>query len=486
MFDLTGLQLARAVQKKEISVVEVVKAHLDKIEKNAFNAFIEIPGKQALARAEVVQKQINEAKEGDLPSPLTGLPVGVKDNISTKGIATTCGSKMLADYRPVFDATVVSKIEQAGMIVIAKLNMDEFGMGGSNETSFFGTTTNPWDTARVTGGSSGGSGAAVAGGEVLIALGTDTGGSIRKPCAFCNATGIKPTYGSVSRYGLVAFASSLDQIGPMATNIDDCAAMLSVISGPDPKDSTCIIKKPFAFDISATPKNMKGTTIGLPTNFFAGCDDDVKAAVLSAANTLKEAGATIIEFEMPLTEHMISVYYIIACAEASSNLSRYDGIKYGYRSEDGESLSDIYRMSRSQGFGLEVKRRIMLGSFVLSSSRYDTYYKKALQARSLIKSTYDGFFEKFDMIFSPVSPTTAYKIGENIKDPIKMHNADIYTVSVNLAGLPAVALPCGFDKQGLPIGFQLIGQAFCEDKLIKAGQFYQSCTNFHSKKPVYR
>ena len=477
MFDLTGLELARKIQKKELGVVEVTKSYLDKIEKDSLNAFIEIPRENALAKAAEVQERINT---GELQSPLAGLPIGIKDNISTKDINTTCGSKMLEGYQPIFNASVVDKLQDAGVIVAAKLNMDEFGMGGSNETSFFGPAKNPWDTSRVTGGSSGGSASAVTSGGLPITLGSDTGGSIRQPCSFCNTTGIKPTYGSVSRYGLVAFASSLDQIGPIAANIDDCAALLSIISGPDQKDNTCIIKQPFAFN---PPSDMRGIAVGLPINFLEGCEPCVKTAILSAANELKTAGATITEFEMPFTEHMVNAYYIIACAEASSNLSRYDGIKYGYRSENEEDIAQLYQMSRSRGFGLEVKRRIMLGSFVLSSGYYNAYYKKALQARSVIKSTYDDFFKKFDMILSPIAPTTAYKIGENIHDPIKMYNADIYTVSVNLAGLPAVALPCGFDNQNLPIGFQLIGPAFSECSLVNAGQVYQSRTNFHTKKP---
>jgi aspartyl-tRNA(Asn)/glutamyl-tRNA(Gln) amidotransferase subunit A len=402
---------------------------------------------------------------------------------------------MLKGYTPVFNAAVIEKLEQAGMIVIGKTNMDEFAMGGSSETGFFGPVRNPWDTARVPGGSSGGSTAAVAGGEAPIALGSDTGGSIRQPCGFCGVTGIKPSYGSVSRYGLVAYASSLDQIGPIGQNIDDCAALLSVISGPDEKDSTCVIEKPFDFgktklngsstlNGSSIRERLDGIKIGLPRNYFAGgIDGDVKEAVLAAAKEFEAAGAYVEEFEMPMMDYMVPAYYIIACAEASSNLSRYDGLKYGYRSEGAKSLSEVYRLSRNEGFGLEVKRRIMLGSFVLSSGYYDAYYKKALQVRALIKDAYNKLFGQFDMILSPVAPTTAYKLGENIDDPMKMYMGDIYTVSINLAGLPAAALPCGFDTQGLPIGFQLIGDSFSEDKLIDAARVYQSRTVYHIKRP---
>jgi aspartyl-tRNA(Asn)/glutamyl-tRNA(Gln) amidotransferase subunit A len=373
------------------------------------------------------------------------------------------------------------------MIVIGKLNMDEYAMGGSSETGASGPVHNPWDLSRVAGGSSGGSAAAVAAGEIPLVLGSDTGGSIRQPCAFCGVTGIKPSYGSVSRYGLIAYASSLDQIGPIGQNIDDCAALLSIISGPDTRDSTCVIEKPFEFDNSRA--GLEGVNIGLPRNYFSGgIDEEVKSAVLAVAKEFEASGAIIEEFEMPLMDYMLPAYYIIACAEASSNLSRYDGLKYGYRSADTGggaplSLSEVYRLSRSGGFGLEVKRRIMLGSFVLSSGYYDAYYKKALQARALIKDAYTHLFTKFDMILSPVAPGTAYRIGENSGDPMKMYMGDIYTVSINLAGLPAAALPCGFDSSNLPIGFQLIGDAFSENKLINAARVYQTRTNYHLKKP---
>ena len=480
MLGMSALELSKAIKEKRIGVAEAVSAYLERIEKveSSLNAFITVSKENALKQAESVQKRINAS---DSLSALAGIPIALKDNISTKGLKTTCASKILEGYEPVFNASVVDKLEQAGMIIVGKLNMDEFAMGGSSETGTFDPVCNPWDISRVSGGSSGGSAAAVAGGEVPMSLGSDTGGSIRQPCAFCGVTGIKPTYGSVSRYGLIAYASSLDQIGPIGMNIDDCAALLSVISGPDDNDSTCVIEKPFDF---ACSERLDGVRIGIPVNYFGdGIDEDVKCAVLAATKELEAAGAHVDEFEMPLTDYMIPAYYIIACAEASSNLSRYDGLKYGILSAEAETLSGVYRLSRSEGFGLEAKRRIMLGSFVLSSGYYDAYYRKALQTRALIKTAYSRLFERFDVMLSPVAPTTAYKLGENIDDPIKMYMGDIYTVSVNLAGLPAVAVPCGFDGKGLPIGLQLIGDAFSEGTLIKTARAYQRRTDYHTKKP---
>lgn len=480
MFDMSALELSQAIKEKKFSVTEVVGGYLDKIEKNSdkFNAFISTCRQEAMSKAIIVQGEIDS---GQLTSPLAGVPVGLKDNISTKGVATTCASNMLSGYKPVFDATIVEKLEQAGMIVIGKLNMDEFAMGASSETSFYGAVRNPWDTTRTAGGSSGGSAAAVAAGEVPLTIGSDTGGSIRQPCAFCSVTGIKPTYGSVSRYGLVAFASSLDQMGPVGRDARDCAALLSIISGPDARDSTCIAQKPFEFD-AKIPDSVEGLRIGLPSNYFRqGIAPGVKEAVLAAADEYSRLGAQIEEFEMPLVDYMTSVYYIISCAEASSNLAKFDGLKYGYRSEKAASLAEVYRMSRSEGFGLEVKRRIMLGSFVLSSGHFEAFYKKALKARAIISDTYEELFKRFDMLLTPVAPTTAYKIGSNIDDPVKMYIGDIYTVSVNLAGLPAVALPCGFDGDGMPIGFQLVGKAFDDMKLLHAAQVFQKHTDHHTK-----
>lgn len=481
MFSLSALELSAAVKEKKISTVELVKAYIEKIETKDkdLNAFITVAKDKAIATAQKVQEKIDS---GELTSPLAGVPIAIKDNITTKDIDTSCSSKILGGYEPVYNATVIEKLEQAGMIIVGKTNMDEFAMGGSSETGIKGAVHNPWDIGRVAGGSSGGSAASVAGGEIPMSLGSDTGGSIRQPCSFCGLTGIKPTYGSVSRYGLVAFASSLDQIGPIGRNIDDCAALLSIISGSDERDSTCIIDKPFDFSGERVDR-LDGVKIGVPSNYFqGGINEDVKQSVLKAVEELKSMGAQIEDFEMPMMDYMVPAYYIIACAEASSNLSRYDGLKYGYRSPNATNLSEMYRLSRSEGFGIEVKRRIMLGSFVLSSGYYDAYYKRALQTRAMIKDEYNRLFESFDMVFSPVAPTTAYKIGENIDDPLKMYMGDIYTVSVNLAGLPAVSLPCGFDGQGLPIGFQLIGDAFSEVKLVKAARVYQNNTNYHTKR----
>ncbi|MCL2244761.1 MAG: Asp-tRNA(Asn)/Glu-tRNA(Gln) amidotransferase subunit GatA [Treponema sp.] len=476
---MTALELAAAIRTRKLGVTDAVSQYINAIEKKdkQINAFTVVSKERAFSRAKEVQAKI----DAGAVLPLAGVPVAVKDNISTEGIETTCASKMLSGYAPVYNAAVIDKLENSGMIVIGKTNMDEFAMGGSSETGVYGAVCNPWDLSRVAGGSSGGSAAAIAAGEAPIALGSDTGGSIRQPCSFCGVTGIKPTYGSVSRYGLIAYASSLDQIGTIGQDINDCAALLEIISGPDRRDSTCIIEKPFNFSPDNGCAKIK---IGLPKNYFeSGIDDDVKKAALAAAKELESSGASIEEFEMPFMDYMIPAYYIIACAEASSNLSRYDGLKYGFRSGNAKTLSGVYRLSRSEGFGLEVKRRIMLGSFVLSSGYYDAYYKKALQTRALIKDAYNKLFEKYDMILSPVAPTAAYKRGENIDDPIKMYMGDIYTVSINLAGLPAVALPCGFDRQKLPVGFQLIGGAFTEKKLIDAARVYQRRTDHHKAGP---
>ncbi|MCL2099606.1 MAG: Asp-tRNA(Asn)/Glu-tRNA(Gln) amidotransferase subunit GatA [Oscillospiraceae bacterium] len=482
MFELSALELAGKIKNKEISVIEAVDFYIDSIEKNDknYNAFISVSTEEARARAEIIQAKINA---GESVSALAGVPVALKDNISTAGIKTTCASKMLADYTPVYNAAVVDKLERADMIILGKLNMDEFSMGGSSETGFFGAVKNPWDNSRVAGGSSGGSAAAVAAGIVPAALGSDTGGSIRQPCAFCGVTGIKPTYGAVSRFGLIAYASSLDQIGTIARDINDCAAVLSVISGADSRDSTCVINSSFDFG-GACGEKLEGTKIGLPANYLGeGIESGVKSVILKAVREFEAAGACVEEFDMPLTEYMIPAYYIIACAEASSNLSRYDGLKYGYCAKEANTLSELYNLSRSEGFGLEVKRRIMLGSFVLSSGYYESYYKKALQTRALIKEAYNKLFERFDMIISPAAPSSAYKLGENISDPLKMYMGDIYTVSANLAGLPAIALPCGFDGCGLPVGLQLTGNVFTEEKLVQTARVYQNRTAHHKIKP---
>lgn len=482
LLDKTALEIGQMIKNKEVSSVEVTKDMLAQIKAKdeRVNAYISVFEDEAVARAEKVQAKIDS---GELTSDLAGVPMAIKDNICTKDNLTTCGSKMLYNFKPPYNATVVDKLDKAGAVVLGKLNMDEFAMGGSTETSYFGATGNPWDTDRVPGGSSGGSAAAVAAGECTYALGSDTGGSIRQPCSFCGVSGIKPTYGAVSRYGLVAFASSLDQIGPVGRDIRDCASVLNIISGHDAKDSTSIKREALDFS-DCFSGDIKGMKIGIPTNYFGeGLDEDVKKSVLEAAETLKKLGAEVEEFEMSIVDYAIPTYYVLACAEASSNLSRYDGIKYGYRNRDCEDLLEVYLTSRSEAFGMEVKRRIMLGSFVLSSGYYDAYYNKALKVRGLIKKNFDEAFSKYDMILSPVAPTTAYKIGENSSDPLKMYLGDIYTVSVNLAGIPAVTVPCGFGKNGMPIGMQLIGNAFGENKLVKAAYAYQKATDFHTKKP---
>ncbi len=479
---MTALELGKKIQSKEIGVVEITKTVLDNIDKldKKYNAFITI-NDNALKQAEILQKKINA---GELKSPLAGVPMAVKDNISTKGILTTCASKMLENYRPIYNATVIDRLENQGALLIGKLNMDEFAMGNTSETSYFGAVKNPWDTSRVPGGSSGGSAAAVAAGEVYYTLGSDTGGSIRIPASFCGVTGIKPTYGSVSRYGLIAYASSLEQIGPLARNAEDCAAVLSIISGYDENDATCMNKKPFDFtDLFKT--DIKGIKIGIPLEYFAdGVEPDVKEKVLGAAKKFEELGAEVEEFSLNFTQYAIPAYYIIAFAEASSNLSRYDGIKYGYRPTNIKDLESLYIKARSEGFGTEVKRRIMLGSFVLSSGYYEAYYKKALQVRTLIKQEFDKAFEKYDVIISPVSPTTALKIGHSLSDPLKMYLGDIYTVSLNIAGLPGIVFPCGFDRNNLPVGIQLVGKHFDEKTLIRTAYSFQQVTDFHKKSPV--
>lgn len=485
--DLSALELGRKIQNKEISSVEATTAYLEAIKNEGLsvNAYITVMEEAALKQAQEVQKRIDKGEE---LSPLAGVPVAVKDNICTKGTLTTAASKMLSNFVPPYDATVIEKLNQAGAVIIGKANLDEYAMGGSTETSYFGITKNPWDLERVPGGSSGGSAAAVAAKLAPYALGSDTGGSIRQPCSFCNLTGIKATYGSVSRYGLMAYASSLDQIGTMGRNVRDCAEALTIISGFDAKDSTSVMEK--SFDFAACFENgaqsgAKGLKIGVPKNYFAtGISEDVKAAVLEAAKTFEKLGAEVEEFEIPNVEYAVPAYYIVACAEASSNLSRYDGIKYGYRSDQATDLLETFYRSRSEGFGKEVKRRIMLGSFVLSSGYFDAYYKKALQVRGLIKNSFDEAFKKYDIILSPVSPTAAYRIGGQIEDPLAMYMADIYTVSINLSGLPAVALPCGFDREGMPVGMQLIGKAFSEPVLVKAADIYQNETDHHTKVPA--
>ncbi len=408
-----------------------------------------------------------------MTSPLAGVPTAIKDNLCTKGMRTTCSSNILYNFVPTYTAEAVLNLEKAGAVILGKTNMDEFAMGSTTETSAFGVTRNPWNLEHVPGGSSGGSCAAVAAGESFYALGSDTGGSIRQPSSFCGVTGIKPTYGTVSRYGLIAYGSSLDQVGPIARDVSDCAAVLEAISSYDKKDSTSIFRKDLDFT-TALQNNVKGLKIGIPKDYLGeGLDEEVKKSILEAAKVFKDKGAIIEEFDLSLVEYAIPAYYVIASAEASSNLSRFDGVKYGLRAKEYEGLHQMYKKSRSEGFGTEVKRRIMLGSFVLSSGYYDAYYLKALRTKALIKQAFDKAFKTYDVILGPVAPSTAPKIGESLKDPLKMYLGDIYTISVNLAGFPAMTLPCGKDKNGLPIGLQLIGDCFQEKKIIRAAYTFE-------------
>jgi aspartyl-tRNA(Asn)/glutamyl-tRNA(Gln) amidotransferase subunit A len=408
---------------------------------------------------------------------LAGVPVAIKDNMCTKGMLTTCSSKILNNFVPTYTAEAVSNLEKAGAVIIGKTNMDEFAMGSTTETSYYGVTRNPWNLDHVPGGSSGGSCAAVAANECFYALGSDTGGSIRQPSSFCGVVGIKPTYGTVSRYGLIAYGSSLDQIGPVAKDVTDAATILEVLASHDTKDSTSVDRKDCDFT-SALVNDVKGMKIGIPKDYFGkGLNPEVKDQIMNAAKELEAAGAVLEEFDLGLVEYAIPAYYVIASAEASSNLSRFDGVKYGYRTEEYEGLHNMYKKSRSEGFGPEVKRRIMLGSFVLSSGYYDAYYLKALRVKALIKEAFDKAFAKYDMILAPAAPTTAPKLGESLSDPIQMYLGDIYTISVNLAGLPGISVPVGLDKEGLPIGMQLIGNCFEEKKLIQAAYTYECVTD---------
>ena len=480
LFDLTALELGAKIKKHEIGVVEATRACLDRIgeQEKTVHAFITVTPELALARAEAVQRGIDD---GTYAGPLAGVPMAIKDLISTKGVATTCASKMLEHYVPVFDATVTKKLETAGAVCLGKTNMDEFAMGSTTESSYFGVTRNPWNPDRVPGGSSGGSAAAVAAREVFYALGSDTGGSIRQPASFCGVTGIKPTYGTVSRYGLLAYASSLDQIGPLTIDALDAAAVTRTIMGRDEMDATSV-----DVPLPGMPAgdDLTGLRVGVPEDYFGeGLAVDVRARVMEAAKQLETLGATLVPVRMPILDYAIPAYYILACAEASSNLSRYDGVKYGYRPEHFEDLHDLYLTARSEGFGAEVKRRIMLGAFALSSGYYDAYYNKALRVKALMKQGFDRCFEQADLLITPAAPTTAYAFGAHTDDPIRMYLGDIYTVSVNMAGLPGMVVPCGFDGEGLPVGAQLIGPAFGEGNLFRAAHAYQLHTAFHRQYP---
>ena len=474
LMDYTAVELGKKIKAGEVSVLEAANAAMDAIDalEDKFNCYVTVQERAAVqAKAEELQKKIDD---GTLTGPLAGVPVAVKDNMCTEGVLTTCSSKILSNFKPTYTAEAVKNLEKAGAVIIGKTNMDEFAMGSTTETSAYGVTRNPWDLEHVPGGSSGGSCAAVAAGECLFALGSDTGGSIRQPSSFCGVTGLKPTYGTVSRYGLIAYGSSLDQIGPVAKDVTDCATILEAIASYDKKDSTSVKREDYDFT-SALVDDVKGMRIGIPRDYFGeGLDPEVKEAILAAAKVLEEKGAIVEEFDLSLVEYAIPAYYVIACAEASSNLARFDGVKYGYRAKEYDGLHDMYKRTRTEGFGEEVKRRIMLGSFVLSSGYYDAYYLKALRTKALIKKEFDQAFEKYDVLLAPAAPYTAPKIGESLKDPMAMYLGDIYTVAVNLCGLPGITVPCGKDSAGLPIGIQMIGDCFMERKILRAAHAYES------------
>ena len=469
---LTAVSLGKKIKEKEISVREALDAVFAQIDQTEgrYHAYVTLDKEGAYKQADVDQEKIDK---GELTGALAGVPVAIKDNMCTKGLLTTCSSKILENYIPTYTASAVQNLTDAGCVIIGKTNMDEFAMGSTTETSYYGVTRNPHNPDHVPGGSSGGSAAAVALNECFFALGSDTGGSIRQPSAFCGITGMKPTYGTVSRYGLIAYGSSLDQIGPMTKNVTDCAAVLETIASYDKKDSTSMKREEYDFT-SALVRDVKGLRIGLPKDYFGdGLDSEVKAAIFKAAETFKRMGAIVEEFDLGLVQYAIPAYYIIASAEASSNLERFDGVKYGYRTKEYGDLHSMYKKTRSEGFGSEVKRRIMLGSFVLSSGYYDAYYLKALKTKALIKQEFDKAFEKYDIILAPAAPTTAPLLGSSLQDPIKMYLSDIYTISANLAGIPGLSIPCGKDKMGLPIGMQLLGGCFQEKTLLRAGFAYE-------------
>lgn len=474
ILDLTALELGKKIKAGEITSLQATEAVIKQIKavEEQVHSYVTLDEEGAMKRAKEVQAQI---EVGTLTGPLAGVPAAIKDNMCTKDMRTTCSSKILENFVPTYTAEAVLNLEKAGAVILGKTNMDEFAMGSTTETSYYGVTRNPWNTEHVPGGSSGGSCAAVAANECFYALGSDTGGSIRQPSSFCGVTGIKPTYGTVSRYGLIAYGSSLDQIGPVAKDVSDCAAILEAISSHDLKDSTSMARTDCDFT-SALKDDVKGMKIGIPSSYFGeGLDEEVRAAILKAADILKEKGAIVETFDLGLVDYAIPAYYVIASAEASSNLSRFDGVKYGYRTKEYEGLHNMYKKTRSEGFGPEVKRRIMLGSFVLSSGYYDAYYLKALRTKALIKKEFDKAFAKYDLILTPASPDTAPKLGASLSDPLKMYLGDIYTISVNLAGLPGMTVPCGMDSKGLPIGMQLIGDCFKEKNIIRAGYAFE-CT----------
>ncbi len=478
--DLNITELSQKLSKKEISSEELTRACLTRIHETQkkLNTFITITEDLAIDTA----KKIDAKRvRGETLSPLAGIPVALKDIFLTKGIRTTCASHILDNFIPPYDCTVYERLKQNDVVLVGKLNQDEFAMGSSNENSFFGSAKNPWDLTRTPGGSSGASAASVAAGQCIGSFGTDTGGSIRQPASMCGVVGLKPTYGRVSRYGIIAFASSLDQVGPFGRSVADTAHLLKAVAGHDPKDSTSV-PLPVPDYISHLKKDVKGLKIGIPKEYFVkGLEKSVEKSIYTAIDVLKKLGAVVQEISLPHTHYAIPTYYLVATAEASSNLARYDGVKYGFRAKS-TTLKDMYKKTRGEGFGVEVKRRIMLGTFVLSSGYYDAYYKKASQVRTLIKKDFEDAFKTCDLIVTPTAPTTAFKLGEKMDDPLQMYLSDIFTISTNLAGLPGLVVPCGFDEKNLPIGLQILGPHFKEETMFHLGYAYEQATDTHKKK----
>ena len=482
LYQMAIHDLHQFLKKREVSAEEILRSVLQRIEgtEQKVKAYLLVTADLALAQAKAVDREI---AAGTPLSPLTGIPLAIKDVICTEGIPTTCSSRILQNFIPPYDATVIRRLKQERAVLIGKTNMDEFAMGSSTENSAFFTTRNPWGLDRVPGGSSGGSAAAVAAGEAIAAFGSDTGGSIRQPASFCGVTGMKPTYGRVSRFGLVAFASSLDQIGPFSRDVEDCALLLNVICGHDPQDSTSVDMPVPDFTEFLSPK-LKEFRLGIPAEYFVeGMDPEVKASVEEAIGVLKDLGASCEEVSLPHTEYAVAVYYLVATAEASSNLARYDGVKYGYRAKGADDLLDMYKSTRAEGFGAEVKRRIMLGTYALSSGYYDAYYLKAQKVRTLIRQDFEQVFAKFDALVTPTAPTAAFRIGEKVDDPLQMYLSDIFTIPCNLAGLPGISLPCGFTKEGLPVGLQVLGKPFDEGKILRVAHAFQQATDWHLRRP---
>ena len=481
LYNLTISEARSAIDKGEISPTELTNAVFNRIEavEKKINAYVTLLKENALTQA----KQAEDRIKNGIQQTLLGIPIAIKDNMCTKGIRTTCSSKILENFIPPYESTVTQKLKEQGYILIGKTNLDEFAMGSSTENSFFGHTGNPWDTTRIPGGSSGGSAAATSADECIAALGSDTGGSIRQPAALCGVVGLKPTYGRVSRYGLVAFASSLDQIGPITKNVRDSAILMNIISGHDPYDSTSVPLSVPDFT-SVLGHDIKGIKIGVPKEYFIeGMNKEVENAVREAIKKLESLGAIPVEISLPHSEYALATYYILATSEASSNLARYDGVKYGFRAE-GKDLLDMYMKTRAAGFGAEVKRRIILGTYALSSGYYEAYYRKAQQVRTLIKQDFEKAFEIVDVIITPTSPTPAFKVGEKTAEPLQMYLSDIFTLSLNLAGVPGISIPCGFTSDKLPVGLQVIGKHFDETSILKVSYAYEQATDWHKRKPT--